>query len=518
LKQFTTSEGLSSDDVQSLRAEPDGTLWIGTAGGGLNRLRRDKFTAITTGQGLEDNVIGHIEDDGRGFFWLSSHNGIMRVSKSELKACADARTNRVNCLNYGKGEGLPSLECSGGLQPAGCNTGNGELCFPTLKGAVTIDTSESARKRNERPPPIVIEEMLVGGQQAARNSIEKNKTLRIPPGRQRFEFRYTALSFTVPEKVRFKYWLEGLETDWTDFGSKRALNYPYIPPGDYKFHVTACNNDGVWNAQGATLAFTVLPQYWQTWWFQSSAGLAAAGLVAGSVSLGMRRRLHRKLERIERQRALERERARIARDIHDELGASLTRISMLSQSVRVELDHSAAAVDVDRIYDTAREVTRAMDEIVWAVNPQHDTLDSLATYLGKFAQDFLAAAQIRCRLEMPIQLPAWPLTAETRHNIFLAFKEGLNNAVKHAKPTDVRTVVQIAKDKFSLRIEDQGCGFTNNGSAADSSAEATRFSHGNGLRNMRQRLEEIGGECEIQSAPGKGTIVTFAVPVSIATN
>ena len=232
----------------------------------------------------------------------------------------------------------------------------------------------------------------------------------------------------------------------------------------------------------------------------------------------MRRRLHRKLERIERQRALERERARIARDIHDELGASLTRISMLSQSVRTELDHSAAAVDVDRIYDTAREVTRAMDEIVWAVNPQHDTLDSLATYLGKFAQDFLAAAQIRCRLEMPIQLPAWPLTAETRHNIFLAFKEGLNNAVKHAKPTEVRIVVQIAKDKFSLRIEDQGCGFTNNGSAADSSAEASRFSHGNGLRNMRQRLEEIGGEYEIQSAPGKGTIVTFAVPVSIATN
>src|SRR5204862_4009867 len=128
--------------------------------------------------------------------------------------------------------------------------------------------------------------------------------------------------------------------------------------------------------------------------------------------------------RLERQRAIERERTRIAKDIHDDLGASLTRITMLSQSARADSDHSVAASDLDRIYDTAREMTRAMDEIVWAVNPQHDTLDSLATYLGKFAQDFLAAAHIRCRLEVPIELPAWPLTAEVRHNIFLAFKEG----------------------------------------------------------------------------------------------
>ncbi len=221
--------------------------------------------------------------------------------------------------------------------------------------------------------------------------------------------------------------------------------------------------------------------------------------------------MHRKLERLERQRAVERERTRIAKDIHDDLGASLTRITMLSQSARVELEHSPAASDLDRIYDTARELTRAMDEIVWAVNPKHDTLDSLATYLGKFAQDFLAAANIRCRLDVPVHLPPWPLTAETRHNLFLAFKEALNNAVKHAATSEVRISLTLEPIGFALRIEDNGRGFSIAEAESEALPNRARILSGNGLRNMRQRLKEIGGRCEIQSAPGAGTKVVFIV-------
>src|SRR6267142_621458 len=159
LKHFTTMDGLSNDYVQSLRLEKDGTLWIGTAGGGLNRFRDGKFAAITTRERLEDNVISHIEEDARGYFWMSSHKGILRVSKAELNACADGLTNQVNCLAYGIGEGLPNSECSGGLQPAGCRTTNGLFVFPTTQGAVMVDPNEAKRKRNERPPPVVIEEM-----------------------------------------------------------------------------------------------------------------------------------------------------------------------------------------------------------------------------------------------------------------------------------------------------------------------------------------------------------------------
>ena len=153
------------------------------------------------------------------------------------------------------------------------------------------------------------------------------------------------------------------------------------------------------------------------WWFVAAVGTALLLAVAAGVWLDARRRMHRQLQRLEKEQAIERERTRIAQDIHDDLGASLTRITMLSQSARSELDQSPqAAAQVDQICSTARELTRSMDEIVWAVNPRHDSLDSLAVYLGKFAQDYLRAAGIRCRLDMDDELPSWPLTAETRHN------------------------------------------------------------------------------------------------------
>jgi len=514
MHQFRKSDGLSSDFVHCLRLDDDGTLWIGTAGGGLNRFKDGRFAVISLKHGLPDAVICHIEEDERGFFWMSSHGGILRVSKAELNRCADGEINEVNCLTYSRGDGLPTLECSGGLQPAGCRTADGRLWFPTSKGLVVVDTTDV--KRNQLPPPVVIEEVLVDGQPVIANRAGESP-LRISPGRQQFEFQYTGLSFTAPEKVRFKHRLEGLETKWMDAATKRTANYSYIPPGKYTFRVLACNNDGVWNDVGSALAFTVLPHFWQTWWFRGLAGLNAVALVAGSALFATRRRMRYKLERIERQRAVERERTRIAKDIHDDLGASLTRITLLSQSVRGELDNAPeAAADVDRIYRTARELTRAMDEIVWAVNPQHDTLDSLATYLGRYAQDFLNAVHIRCRLDLPMQLPAWPLTAEVRHNLFLAFKEALNNAVRHADASEVRVSLNIEPTGFALHLEDQGHGFaTDTKGAGGSSSMAGRLASGNGLANMHQRLTEIGGRCDIHSVPGEGTKVTFFVPIKI---
>jgi signal transduction histidine kinase len=513
VRQFRKRDGLSSDFVHCLLLETDGTLWIGTAGAGLNRYKDGRFAVIGMKEGLPDAVICHIEEDERGFFWMSSHGGILRVSKAELDHCADGDIGLINCLTYGQGDGLPTVECSGGLQPAGCRTADGRLWFPTTKGLVAVNPTDV--KRNQLPPPVVIEEVLVDGEPMIAGGAN-GSPLRIPPGQQQFEFQYTGLSFTVPEKVRFKYRLEGLEPRWMDAGTKRTANYSYIPPGRYTFRVIACNNDGVWNESGGALAFTVLPHFWQTWWFRALAVLSAMTIVAGSALVATRQRMRHKVERIERQRAVERERARIAKDIHDDLGASLTRITLLSQSARGELDHSPeAAADVDRIYRTARELTRAMDEIVWAVNPQHDTLDSLATYLGRFAQDFLNAVHIRCRLDVPMQLPAWLLTAEIRHNLFLAFKEALNNAVRHADATEVRISLTIEPAGFALSVEDQGRGFSVDSEGTGISRDPARLASGNGLANMHQRLAEIGGRCDIQSKRGKGTTVTFFVPVKL---
>jgi signal transduction histidine kinase len=167
---------------------------------------------------------------------------------------------------------------------------------------------------------------------------------------------------------------------------------------------------------------------------------------------------------------------------------------------------------MDRIYHAASDLTHKLDEIVWAVNPKHDTLDSLATYLGTFAQDFLEAAHIRCRLDIPIRLPPRPLTAETRHNLFLAFKEALNNAVKHAGSVEIRISLLIEPGGFSLQIEDKGRGFLIETVGSTQSPNSGRQTSGHGLQNMRQRLAQIGGRCDIHSVPGEGTTVRLVVP------
>ena len=311
LTQFRRPDGLANDFVWSLLAEQDGTLWVGTFGGGLCRLRNGRFATVSTREGLPNNVICHIADDGQGNFWISSYGGIFRVPKEELNRCADGQLKAVNCLVYGKAEGLSTLECSGGFQSAGCQTPDGQLWFPTIKGLAMVDPASV--RINPFPPPVLIEEVTVDDQLApwpVPGLSSPAARLQIQPGKHRLEFRYTGLSLVAPEKVRFKYRLDGLESDWVDVGTRRVAYYSYLKPGDYTFRVIACNNDGLWNEDGPTLAFTVLPRFWQTWWFACGIVLAGAGVVVGAARYIIHRRLRQKMDNLERQRALENERAR----------------------------------------------------------------------------------------------------------------------------------------------------------------------------------------------------------------
>jgi len=508
IKQFRQADGLSSDFVQCLHLDEDDTLWIGTYGGGLDCLKQGRFSSVGVNQGLPNNYICAIEQDSSNNFWISSHAGIFNIKKSELTGCAGKKLSSVHALVYGIGDGMPTVECSGGFQPVSFRTSDGRLWFSTSTGVVVINPDDI--KVNQLPPPVHVERMLIDGQ--AEGGINStNGALQIGPGRQRFEFDYTGISFVSPEKMGFKYWLHGLDRDWTDAGTKRTVIYSYIPPGTYRFEVTACNSDGVWNPTGDSLTFTVHPYFWQTWWFRIGSMLVAAGFLTSAVLGFARWRMHQKLERVERQRAVERERARIARDIHDNVGANLTRISLLSQSAHGELHNpEAAASQLDRIYETTREMTRAMDEIVWAVNPEHDTLDSLVNYLGKFARDYLGSLGIRCRLDLPVQVPQWLVTAEVRHHLFLAFKEALHNVVKHAAASEVSVSLTTTASSFTIVARDNGRGFSP-AIVAEKRAGETSRSSGNGLVNMKLRLEKIGGRCEIESVPGHGTEIKFVV-------
>jgi signal transduction histidine kinase len=439
---------------------------------------------------------------------MSSYGGILRASEEDLNRCADGGIAEAPFLTYGINDGLPTLECSEGLQSAGGKTADGRLWFPTAKGLVAVDPA--GVRINPRPPPVRIEDMRVDDKKFADGNAAG--PLKIPPGRHRIEFEYTALSFVAPEKVRFKCRLNNFDAGWVNAGAKRVATYNYIPPGNYSFQVTACNNDGVWNEIGASLKFEVLPYFWQTTWFHVLGGLATVLVAGGLVWFDTRRRMRRRLERAERQRDIERERSRIARDIHDDLGAQLTRITMMSESARGELANPGrAAAGLEKIYDTARELTRSMDEIVWAVSPRHDTLESLAAYLEKFAQDWLAAAGIRCRLDLPLQFPEWRLTSEVRHNLFLACKEALHNVVKHSAATEVQIRLVVKQTSFELVIEDNGRGFSPAGKRRNLPDGSGRLSSGNGLENMARRLSGIGGIFELRSVPGTGTKIIFTV-------
>jgi ligand-binding sensor domain-containing protein/signal transduction histidine kinase len=494
----------------ALHADAEGVIWIGVLGGGLLRFHDGEFTRYTPREGLPNEHVSQILEDGRGQLWLGTRGGIVRVSKEELNQFARGETRAVPFITYGKFDGLPTVECAGGSQPACWRGRDGRLWFATVKGAVWVDPAELPF--NAVPPPVVIEEILVDGealieghQSVSDSSQRAPPRWRIPAGRHYLDFKFTALSLTSPDKVQFKWRLLGLEKDWLPASRQRSVSYSFVPPGDYEFQLQACNNDGVWSQTAAAIQLTVLPYFWQTWGFKAASGIGGAAVVGLTVLMLVRRRARRKLEVLERERAIEWERSRIARDIHDDLGSNLTRIVMLSESARSTLEQPRqAAADLDEICQTGRDLTLQLSEIVWAVNPEHDTLDSFATYAGKHAHDFLTTAGVRCRLDLPLALPALSLDSAVRHNVFLAFKEALNNAVRHAEAISVLVALKLAEHSFTLTVEDDGCGLMSVGS----------LPLGHGLANMKRRLAEVGGRCEIASTPASGTRVRLIVPLA----
>lgn len=505
--RFTRENGLGSDFIWWLHPQDEG-LWIGTYGGGLSRLSEGRFVTCTMRDGLVDNVICCIVDDQRGNLWFSSNQGVFRSSRADLNAFADGKLRRIYCVAYGKSDGLPSMECEGGTQSAGCRTMDGRFWFPTIRGLVVLDPA--TLETNVAGPPVYIEEMVADSQRLypAAQSAENGGVIELEggAGQRQVVFRCTALSFSAPESVSFRHKLEGVDAGWVETGRSREAAYDRLAPGMYTFRVQARTRDGVWSPRAAALRFAVLPVYYQTWWFMALV-LVFFGLSVGwGVSYALRRRHRRKLELVQKLHALERERTRIARDIHDDLGGSLTEIGYLGAlAVRDSGSLAEAREQLSVIIERTRELARRLDETVWAVNPKNDSLPQLASYLCHFAREFLEPTGIRCRLDVQEDLPDLTVSSEVRHNIFLVVKEALNNAVKHSGADQASLAVRCPGQTLVIEIADTGCGFNPGASGGDSGGA------GNGLRNMAARMAEIGGGFELIAAPGKGTKISLSL-------
>jgi signal transduction histidine kinase len=335
----------------------------------------------------------------------------------------------------------------------------------------------------------------------------------VAPGTHRLEFRYTALSWPAPEFVRFRYRLEGLDREWVEAGYRRAAHYNGLPPGDYRFRVIAANRDGVWYLAGATLLLHMKPFLWQTLWFQALLATTLAASVVLLVIWILHRRNHLRLERLERLHAVEQERARIAQDIHDDLGASLTQIALLSELAQKQIEEpQAARGHLDKIFTNSRKLVRATDEIVWALHPKNNTVELSLNFIIRSVQEFLRPAGVRCRLDVPAALPDAPMSSAARHHLYLAIKEALNNVIKHASATEVWLRLTFEGGVLVLAVEDNGKGFDREAVLAAAQRAGTSR-RGNGLQSMEQRMRALGGSFEQTSEPGRGTVTRFRVPI-----
>ena len=540
---FTVTNGFPADIAGPARADPDGTVWFCSTKGVI-RFRHEHFFLISQKQGLFEDLVYNILEDDLGWFWLNGNRGLQRVRKQDLHDVADGKIIRVQCLRYGVADGMLSAEGNGECSPNACKTRDGRLWFPTTKGVVAVDPRTLTS--DEAPPTVVIEQVVANGEvifgdgspaavgsqrseargqrlrgRGTETNGDRPKRLdsdlvRLGPGRARsLLIRYTATSFVSPERTRFACKLEGHDKAWSeDNNNLRTAIYTDLRPGRYRFRVKAFNSHGMASARDAEFSFSLAPWFYQTWPFFGLCGGGVLGLAAGLHWLRMN--ALRRIKQLEQQHALEVERGRIARDMHDSLAADLTRIAALADMAQ----RQPGCEKFDRAQwkkagDLARGLVDGISELIWATNPRNNSLDTVAAYLRAYASELFEAGGVCCRFEFPDEVPPVPMTGETRRHLFLAVKEALNNVIKHAKASQVVLKFCVEGAEVEISIEDNGCGFATEPSPATGLPSVKpRVSGGNGLRNLWERVEAIGGRCVIHSAPETGTAVWLAAPLA----
>lgn len=484
--------------IHTILVDQKGGLWIGTERGLILR-EGDKLYRFTRADGLPDDFITQALEDSRGRLWLCTRRGFCSLATAELRDLAAGRISRVTGTTFGSEEGLPGISAPTGGQPMSWKARDGRLWFVTSRGIVGFDPMASLAVHPS--PTVYIDQVLLDGE-----SVSAAK-LKLPPGSHRIEFNFVALNYSAPEKVRMRHQLVGFDQDWVETGAERSAAYPHLPPGKYALQVIAANQDGRWSPAAATLSFIVTPAWWQTWWWRTGALLIFTAAVALLARFFFLRRLKRQLDRLEQEHALEKERARIARDLHDDLGGSLTQIGMLADRLNRQADSSPLRLGLKQLAGRTRGLAGELESIVWAVSPKNDTWDRLASFIAQFVQRFFRDTTIACSAEGAESIPALPLAPEAQHHVLAIVKEAMNNVLKHSQATQVTITMSFAAQIFEMRVRDNGIGFD---PAAGEHAER------NGLTNMRTRADEIGGSLDIVSQRTTGTELTVRIPQTAA--
>ncbi len=475
------SSSLSNNNVWCIHEDASGDLWIGT-NNGLNKFNRtnNTFTHFEEKNGLVNNVIYGILEDSKGFLWLSSNKGLSRF---------DPKNGTVR--NYSANDGLQSNQFGGNDH---FKDSRGYMYFGGING-FNIFYPDSIRD-NPYIPPIVITDFQifnrsvgVGGDSPIRRSISSTRSITLAHDQNVFSFEFAALHFSSPQSNTYAYKMEGFDKEWIRSGTRRYVTYTNLDPGKYLFMVMGSNNDGVWNTQGTSIEIIIAPPFWKTWWFITVLVIAGLGFAAFIIYFRIRHLL-----------TIERLRLKIASDLHDDIGTRLTEISMLSDIVYHDgsSDQTVFKDSVRNIGGIARELIENMSDIVWLINPKRDSLYELFLKLKDGYEEILSHRQILLHINNLNSMETISLPMEHRKNIYLIFKEAINNSLKHSACTEISINTEVNGRILVITMYDNGRGF-----------DANKRSLGNGLENMQLRAEAIGGSLRIHSDPESGSMIKF---------
>ncbi|HEX4748061.1 MAG TPA: two-component regulator propeller domain-containing protein, partial [Bryobacteraceae bacterium] len=462
--------------------------WMGTLGAGLLRWQNGNVARVRVRDGLYDNRIYDIIGDSVGNFWISSSKGIFRVSRAQLDSLADGKTRVIDSMPFSTGQ--LRFECRSGVQPAACRTSDGRLWFSTTSGLVMIDPASVGRKYP--PPPTQITSVLANGER-----VSAIGALKFKPGQKNVEIRYAGLSFVSPEKVTFRYKLEGFDKEWTEAGPRREAFFTNLPPKQYRFVVYARNANGDVSAIPASADFTVEPTFYQQLWFFPLVGMA---LVAAAYFV-YRMRMQHLRQRFDLVLA---ERSRIARELHDTLLQGLSGVTMQLQALWMRMPPSRDKQFLSAVIEDAAACSQEARQSLWGLRTQGPRSQQFTDKLANVCREVVEESGVALDLDLqPIGLQSLP---ETEYQLLRIAREVVSNTVAHADAAVLRVRLAINKGQLHLSFEDNGIGF-------DAQNGVQLLDHF-GLVGIRERAKEIGADLDLNSTPGTGTTIKITLPLT----